>query len=387
MTYLKNHPKLILLISLLFTSVTQAYPDFIGYSYSSCITCHYNGHGGGALNDYGRALYATEITARHVFSKKTDEEEVAAMSGFLGSTQMPWWIRPGLKYRGLWLQMDPGSKRSLDKYISMQNDVNLTLFADKRQNFTLVTTATYTGLEPYYGKVNTWFMKEYYLRYKHSNNLWMYLGQLDKVFGIRNVDHTAVNRKAITLGQFDQSQGFVGHLTYPEWDFAFNGFLGNAAQEDAEKQKGFSLSGEYQLYEKFKIGGSFLSSASDLTRWKLLAFHTRMGLSKGSAIMTEMGLKEKTDKKTNDPAILGTYLLVETLVSLGRGYNLLSVVEHSKSDINASSPENIKWSLGAMIFPLPRTEFRFMATNAKTYAETSGTQDAWALQGQFHLSY
>jgi len=385
--HFKFHPVFIFAALLLGLNQAQAYPDFIGYGYSSCITCHYNGHGGGALNDYGRALYATEITARDIFPKKMEEEEIAAQSGFLGSKQLPWWIRPGIKYRGLWMKMDPGSKSSMEKYINMQNDVNLTLFADKKQRLTLVSTISYTGLEAYYGKTNTWFAKEYYLRWKQNNNLWIYLGQLDKVFGIRNVDHTAVNRKAITLGQFDQSQGLVAHFTYPDWDIALNAFFGNSAQEDNEKQKGFSIAGEYQVYEKFKVGGSVLSSESDIAKWNLLAFTTRMGLSKGSAIMAEAGFKEKTDKLANTDAQLGTYALIETLVNIRRGYNILSVIEHSKTDINKSSPETMRWSLGALFFPLPRLEFRTMVTNAKTYMDTAGAPDAWMLQGQVHVSY
>lgn len=386
-TNIKFHLNVFCLLLLGLPNIAKAYPDFIGYSYSSCITCHYNGHGGGALNDYGRALYATEVTARHVFNKETEEEEIAAMSGVLGSTQLPWWIRPGLKYRGLWLQMDPGAKSATERYINMQNDVNLTLFGDKRQTYTLVTTISYAGVEPYYGKTNTWFAKEYYLRWKQSNNFWLYLGQLDKVFGIRNVDHSAVNRKAITLGQFDQSQGLVGHWTYPDWDIALNAFVGNAAQEESEKQQGFSISGEYQVFEKFKIGASALSSQSKLAKWNLLAFTTRLGLSKGTSFMGEVGLKEKSDLVTKATPQLGTYALAEAMVSVARGYNILSVLEHSKSDLKEASPEVMKWSLGAMIFPLPRTEFRMMATNAKTYAETTGSPDSWTFQGHIHISY
>lgn len=384
---LKLSKVLIIFISLFIAGTAQAYPDFIGYSYSSCITCHYNGLGGGALNDYGRALYATEITARHVFPKQMEEEEVAELSGFLGRKQLPWWIRPGLKYRGLWLKMQPGATASTEKFINMQNDVNLNLFLDKRQTYALITTASYAGIEPYYGKTNTWFAKEYYLRWKYNNNFWLYLGQMDKAYGIRNVDHTAVSRRAITLGQFDQSQGVIGHITYPTWDLALNAFVGNAAQDEAQRQKGFSAVGEYQVYEKFKVGASVLSSQSDTQKWNLAALTTRMGLSKGSAIMGEFGLKEKTDKVAKTDADLGTYAIVQTLVSLERGYNLLSVLEHSKSNINKSSAETMKWSLGALLFPLPRSEFRMMATNAKTYAESAGVDDAWALQGQLHISY
>ncbi|ASD63263.1 hypothetical protein B9G79_06620 [Bdellovibrio bacteriovorus] len=376
-----------ILASLVLTSQAKAYPDFIGYSYSSCITCHYNGLGGGALNDYGRALFATEITSRQVFPKSMEEEEIAEMSGFLGKKKLPWWVRPGLKYRGLWLQMDPGAKASTERYINMQNDVNLNFFLDKKQNYALITTVSYTGVEPYYGKTNTWFMREYYLRWKQSNNFWLYVGQMDKAYGIRNVDHSAVSRKAITLGQFDQSQGVIGHFTYPDWDVAVNAFFGNAAQEDPQKQKGFSVAGEYQVYEKFKVGASVLTSQSDLQQWNLAALTTRMGLSKGSAIMGEFGLRQKKDKIADSEAELGTYAIVQTMVEINRGYNFLSILEHTKGDINKSSAEAMKWSLGALMFPLPRTEFRAMATNGKTYSDTGGVDDAWALQGQIHISY
>lgn len=364
-----------------------AYPDFIGYGYSSCVTCHYNTLGGGALNDYGRALFATEITARDVFSKSKDEEEIGAESGFLGATQLPWWIRPGLKYRGLWLKMDPGSQATTERFINMQNDVNITGFFDKKQKYTLVTTTSYAGQEDYYGKTNTWFAKEYYARLKLTNNYWLFVGQMDKAYGIRNIDHTAVNRRAITLGQFDQSLGGIFHVTYPDWDVAMNYFVGNQAQEEPEKQKGFSVVGEYQVHESLKVGASYLNSKSDLSEWNLMAATLRMGLSKGSSIVAEFGLKQKKDLTTNADAQLGSYAWVESLINLRRGYNLLTIFEHSKTTINEPSPESMRLSAGFMFFPLPRLEFRAMATNAKTYTETAGVPDAWAVQGQVHVSY
>ncbi|XGC79736.1 hypothetical protein ACES2L_10385 [Bdellovibrio bacteriovorus] len=396
MIQLKIRHSLFALFSFLFISQAQAYPDFIGYSYSSCITCHYNGQGGGALNDYGRALFATEITARDIFPDRREEEEIAAMSGFLIKKKMPWWIRPGLKYRGLWLRHDPGSNSAETKikntktYYEMQNDVNLTLFADKKQKYTLVTTASYTGQERHLRRENTqytWFAKEFYLRYQQNKNLWFYAGLMDKVYGIRHPDHTAVNRAPITLGQHDQSQGAVVHFTYPTWDVAVNAFIGNQVVAEEQKQKGFSVAGEYQMYENYKVGGSFLTSQSDMEKWNLAAVTSRMGLSKGSSILAEFGLKERTNLLTGDTPQLGTYAWVETLVLIRRGYNLLSVLEHSKADINKSSDESMRWSIGALMFPLPRLELRTMVTNGKTYADSGGVQDIWYMHGQIHISY
>lgn len=383
-----------LLLPLLFLLNSQeasAYPDFIGYGYSSCITCHYNGLGGGALNDYGRALFATEITARDVFSKRTEEETIAAQSGFLGSTQLPWWIRPGLKYRGLWYQTNPGSNQKMEKWINMQEDINMNFFADKKQTIALITTASYSDQYPPHTEVKQWqmYMKEYYLRYKWSNNLWIYAGQMDKAYGIRNADHTAVNRsinRTSLLGQFDQSLGATVHFTYPTWDVAANVFFGNSYEEDSEKQKGVAVTGEYQVFEKFKVGGSAMTSQSDLVKWNMLAFTSRIGLSKGSSILAEIGLKDQTTK-ASDTNILGTYAWIQSLVNIRRGYNLLSTIEASKSDIKKSSAENLRWSVGTMFFPIPRIEIRIMAVNGKTYEDGSGQYDSWMLQSQLHVSY
>jgi hypothetical protein len=374
---------------LFFSTTAKAYPDFIGYSYSSCITCHYSGSGGGPLNDYGRALFATEIAARDIYSSKTDEETIAAQSGFLGSAKLPWWIRPGLKYRGLWLQTDPNSAVTKERFINMQNDINLALFGDKKQRLTFVATATYADEYPPSKSIKKWgwFAKEYFVRWKQNNNLWLYAGQMDKTFGIRHADHTSYNRSPIELGQYDQSQGAIVHFTYPNWDIALNAFVGNAAEEVSEKQKGGAISGEYQISEELKLGSSLLSSTSDKVAWNLFSVHTRMKISKGSSIMAEFGVRDRKNKVSGQDAELGTFGFVQTLVNFRRGYNLLTVIEHSKSDIKKPSTENLRYSLGALMFPLPRTELRLMVVNGKRVPDTGGQPDAWTLQSQLHISY
>ncbi len=378
---------LIVVSSALISFPAGAYPDFIGYGYSSCVTCHYNSLGGGALNDYGRALFATEITARDIFPKDMDEEAIAAQSGFLGTKQLPWWVRPGIKYRGLKYMRGLGSEEKIERFINMQADVNLNFFVDKKQDIALINTASYVDKETYYGKTYEWYMREYYIRWKYNRNLFVYIGQMDKAFGIRQIDHTNYGRGPLKLGMNDQSQGVIAHFVYPDWDIATNIFLGNGLQEEEDKQRGLSVTGEYQIYEKFKVGASALNSESDKEKYNLLAVSTRMGTSKGSAVMAEAGLKEITDKISGAEAKLGTYAYIQTLVNIRRGYNFLSTLEHTRSDISRPSRESMKWAFGALMFPLPRSEFRLMFDNGKAYDDTVGVPDSWAFQGQFHLSY
>ncbi len=67
-----------------------AYPEFIGYGYKSCLTCHWNGHGSGPLNDYGRGVWASEIASRSLYPKTWKLEDLSATSGFFGPKELPY---------------------------------------------------------------------------------------------------------------------------------------------------------------------------------------------------------------------------------------------------------------------------------------------------------
>lgn len=287
------------------------------------------------------------------------------------------------------MRNNPGSNQQVDRFINMQTDLNMNFFFDKNQKVTFVSTATYADRYPPFPDVERWsiFAKEYYLRWKIGSAYWLSVGQMDKTFGIRDADHTAVHRKALRLGQYDQSQGAVFHIAYPEWDVAFNYFTGNAKDIKTDKQAGFAVTGEYQLEKDVKIGASALNSSSETIDWKLLSMHTRIGLAKGSAVLAEAGLKEKKVKALTTKTPQGAYMWVSSLINLRRGYNVLSNIEFSRNDINQTSDENYRWSLGALMFPHPHTEVRVMAINGKTFSEGGASEDSWQLQSQLHLSY
>jgi len=370
-----------------------AYAEFIGYGYSNCLACHYDGQGGGALTDEGRALFATEITARDQFPEEMKEEDIAARSGFLGRQAMPWWIRPGIKYRGLWLQNNPGSPTKSEKFYPMQNDINLNVFFDKKQTYAVITTASYTLSPRNFSsspeeKTPYWFAKEYYLRWQTGvKNLWVYAGQMDKVFGIRHPDHTAVNRATLGFGPFDQSLGVRMDYTPSLWSLTGQVFFSNADEKTEARQKGLSLSGDYEVYEKFRVGGSVLHSKSQLAEGTRLAAFSRLGLSKGSALLAEAGLMRNQGLLPGaEGAKNGFYAFVESWILLRRGYNLLSTLEYSKTDLSAPALEKMRWSVGGVLFPVSRTEVRTVLINTKNTVPQTGVPDNWQVQMQLHLS-
>ncbi len=128
-------PFFLLVFALLVPNLAWAYPEFIGYKYTTCLTCHYNGQGNGPLNEYGRALFASEISSRRWAGAKTDEQ-LGEQSGFLPSL-MPKWLKPGIKARNLVYRPNPGG-RGENRFILMQAEVNAAVLFDQDQKLIFV---------------------------------------------------------------------------------------------------------------------------------------------------------------------------------------------------------------------------------------------------------
>lgn len=372
----------------LFAQDSFAYPDFISYGYKSCLTCHYNGQGGGALNDYGRALFASEFTASTFTSKTPDQ--LAEQSGFLGSAELPWWFRAGIKYRGLHYRTDVGSPRSADRWIDMQGDIDLIFNFDKKSDLILVTNLAYIPpparkTEP---KPSNYVSKNHYLRWKMQKGLMLYAGLFDKIFGLRHADHTAFNRSTIGLGQNDQSDGIALQYSGELYDVSGGLFVGNLSQEKELRQVGGSIMYEYYLDKTYTVGASALQSQNDFKRENRYALHTRLGFAKGKSFMFEVGLFDNASKTSIEKSNKGYYTFLEGLINLEKGYNFLTTYQTYKADMESSSSnETNKMTLGFMIFPWQRTEFRFEVANIRSVASQNTSPDQWLLQNQVHISW
>lgn len=368
----------------------QAYPDFIGYGYASCVTCHTNGLGGGPINDYGRGLWAAEIASRSLYPRKMKLEAISNKSGFIGNPEnLPYWLRPHFKYRGLWVQRNPGSADKTVKFYHMQLDLGATLYADQDQKYSFTFTAGYV---PNPSNVNNQtpdriLTRDYYARVQIGEPFWLYIGKLDKVFGIRNIDHTSYQRAPQELTQNSQSHGVVAHWIQDKYEVAanmFNGDLGSMTPKN--EQKGGSLWTEFELQPRSRAGLSVLKSANESQKSLQLAeVHWRQALSKGSAVMFEYGLVQKIDKTLNDNTN-GSYTFIESMIQLKKGYHLLVNLERFNRDSAANTPEQWKYGLGILAFPINRVEFRVNATHFRQISSEEAAPDNWALSGQIHVS-
>lgn len=377
-----------LALLLFFPLQSWSYPEFIGYKYSSCLTCHYNGQGNGPINDYGRAIWSAEIAGKLFNEKKTDEE-LANASGFLGSKQLPWWIRPGIKSRYLELQTNPGGANSASRGILMQADANVALFFDRDQKYIFVGSLGYVPepnrLSSSGEKVDTIISREHYFRYQKSESMWFYVGMLDKVYGIRQVNHSAYSRAKIGIAQNDQTHGVVGHYIRPEWEWTVHGFVGNLYQDSNLRQVGASTLYEYEIKPAWRIGTSALFSSNEFVGNQRFAIHSKYGFGNGAALLFELGNIKDTPK--NGTGKSGYYLFSEAIQKVVRGYHAFMTGQAYKSEFSAKQQDELKFGAGVLAFPMARTELRLEVENRRKI--NGGGQvpgDTWALLMQMHLS-
>lgn len=365
--------------------VLWAYPQFIGHGHHSCLTCHYNPHGAGALNDYGRALGATKISARWFHDADKTEEQIAEESGFLYRKPDTTWLRTALKYRGLGLKKAHGTDQSESEYIHMLARAQLTLKFGERDQLLFSGNLDYAP-DPRGNRESdesNYRSREHYLGWRPFANFGIYAGLMDKVFGIRVPDHIAFSRVIQNTTMNDQTHGVVGHLIWNDWEFGLQSFVGNLAQDEQLRQKGVTTKTEYLLAPRVKIGGSLLYSKSEIVGQQSLALHARMGFAEGSSVLIEAGQRKREvfDSEFENTA---RYLFTQGHLHLQRGLYLLNTVE-----LLQSNTENKTYVLrvgpGLQVFMHKGFELRFDFYNTRVLSEEAVPDDTWDLTGQVHL--
>lgn len=388
--------KLIGILALLFTSSAFAYPDFISYGYNTCISCHYNSHGYGPLTDYGRALFSQEIAARNFWTRKTKtDEEIAEQSQFIPGVNLPFWIRPSIKYRGIYAETNPGSSQSRERWIRMQRDLNLVFATDDTSRTILVLNYGFTHEKEYDyyqdGKPVSAVSREHYVRFFPVKKLLVAAGLMDIAYGIRTGDHTSVARdyRNLGLGQDDQVHGVMAQWFEDKWDATLHAYIGNLFEPEARQRKGASFTGEYLTSETNKFGFSIMQANSDQAKARRLAIHDRLGIPNvhGSSILAEVGLRDDQNIVAGTAAKMGMYGMVQSIIRLTRGYNIQSSIERYQVELKSTGDEVSRWTLGFLMFPLQRTEIRLNMVQMKFYSPISATPDVTQLQGQVHVSW
>jgi len=377
--------KILLFTILIGPLLAFGYPQFIGYGYSSCLTCHYNAQGNGPLTDYGRMLAAAEIAGRILGPSNPDA--LAEQSGFLGTTQLPWWWRPSIGYRGLQLNRSLGQSVP-PRYIHMQADFTNVFRFDENDRVVAVVNFGYAPIP--YNVSNkfpqaqrNWISREHYIRMDAGESWHFYLGLMDKAYGIRIPDHEAYSRRATYNSQNDQVHGLMINFNSTPVEITLHGFLGNLQQEKEAQQKGGALNFEIEPTERVRLGLTSEYLTNDYANLIAGALTTKWGVDKGSAILFELGttnLKPKTlAGKT------GFYTFLQPYIKLTRGLHFFMTNEYYTENVSDERTRYLRWGPGFQYFPAQRFEFRVEAWNERSFNPESVRKDDWSLLSQVHL--
>lgn len=379
--------KLILFILALLTvsPKTYAYPQFIGHGYTSCKNCHFNPWGGGPLTDYGRSVSATAISSRTFYPESMTEEQISQLSGFLFRPPKQKLIRTQINYRGFQLVNNPGSSNNeQERWINMQADARLILnFSEKFFAVANIGYAPRPSGAPADEKQSEIRSREHYLGYNIGPKLSLYAGLMDKVFGLRVIEHIAFSRTFTETTQNDQVHGVAAHYLEKTWELGLHGFVGNLEQDESVQTKGLSLMTERTIFNIHRIGFSLMNSKNEFVNRLSYSAHSKLDLKDGSAILAEVG--QTNTKITGAPEDqTARYGLIQTYIRPIRGLYLLTNVEYSKPDVKVD-PYTVRIGPGIQYFPIQKLELRFDLYNTRNFNPNSATTDAWMYLLQTHI--
>lgn len=371
----------------LFSSQSFGYANFIGHGYTSCFNCHFSPFGGGQLNDYGRAVSATAISSRALYPESVSEEDLAYVSGFLFKKPKQDILRLQANYRGFNLYSNPNTDNESKRWITMQSDIRATLKLGKNKQW--IISGEY-GRSPMPDsplqeglKEKDHYARNYYVGYRPNQSLGIYAGLMDKVYGLRIVEHVAFSRQNPRVTQNDSTHGVSVHLIKNDWELGVQGFLGHLDQEAPFRMKGASLMSEKTVGGIHRIGFSAITQKNDFQRINSASIHAKLNLKEGSALLAEVG---QTSKKAISQGISqdSRYGLLQTYLRPWRGVYFLSNIEYQQQDIHKDD-YLIRIGPGLQLFPMQRVELRADLYNTRNFSKDNTRKDSWLLLLQTHL--
>lgn len=376
---------LILVLLLLVSTRSFGYANFIGHGYTSCLNCHFNPFGGGPLNDYGRVVSATAISSRALYPNNWNEEKIAYTSGFFFRKPKQDWLRTQINYRGFEIVRNPGTPERSTQWINMQADGRLIIKLGENDRFVAVANYGYAPLPPNIELQNPveWRSREHYLGYKVTPNFGVYAGLMDKVYGIRLVEHNAFSRRTPQLDQNDQVHGVVGHFVTENWEAGLHLFAGNLIQREDLRMQGGSSMLERTVGDGHRIGLSFQSAQNEYLKLFSYSAHTRLNLKDGAALLAEIGQTERsTENQTDDRT--ARYGLLQTYLRPARGVYVLANVEYLQNNIELES-YTVRWGPALQYFPVQKVELRLDVYNTRNFSPDASTVDSWMYLLQTHF--
>ena len=362
--------------------LSLAYPQFIAHGYNTCMTCHYNPLGGGPLNDYGRALGSNTIADRLFVPEDMSEDELAKYSGFFFRENNSA-IKPYANYRGINITRDLNGDNSESEYIPMEAKFGITAQWGERKQYIFSGGISYNPGRSDNENEDKWRSREHFVGYRSESDWGVYLGLMDKAFGLRIPDHNSFNKSVTNLAQDDQTHGVLFNYLKENWNLNLHAFVGNMTQDAELRQVGGAARVEYNFSKTKVIGASIMSSSSDFLEQTAFSVHTKIAPGKYTSLMAELGINNKTSV-VNSLEDNGLFFFSQHHIRIRRGLYYFTTLEYYDAD-NADGQTVMIFGPGLQWFPIQKVELRAELRNQRIFKDDNVEPDQWFLFGQVHL--
>jgi hypothetical protein len=362
----------------------MSYPNFIGHGYSSCMVCHFNPTGNGPLTDYGRVIAATAIAGKDFYSSKLTDEKLAEYSSFFMGTPGSSNFKPSMKARWVHYRQNFLDQNEKRENILMQATAQMVWNGGQDKQWIVAGDFGYAP-DPRartQQEEDNYRTREHYIGYRFKNNTGIYVGLMDKPFGIKVPEHTAFSRALTANTMNDQVHGVLWHGVFSKIEIFAQAFVGNLAQKSELQTQGFSTSLEFSWSEKTRLGLSLMSSKNDYVKRDAASLHLRKSFLQGSSIIGEIGFVKKTPQAGLD--VNSQYSFLQSSTTLKRGFNWLNTFEYSKPRSDKSD-YILRFGPSLQYMPIQRLEFRLDILNSRYYQSTSVSEDQLYAVGQIHI--
>lgn len=191
------------LVTFLTPGRAGAEPTFLSKQYTRCGACHVSAAGGGLLSRYGRALSFRELSLAGPRTADPDAAgeqaggEESFLYGVFGDSLGP--LQLGIDLRPSHVRTEVAGS-TFDRNLLMTADL---IAAVQTHGWTFYGQV---GREPTPtgGRIDSY---EHWVAYESGGGLGLRAGRFLPAYGVRFADHTAYNRSALGLRQYDQVYG------------------------------------------------------------------------------------------------------------------------------------------------------------------------------------
>lgn len=259
-----------MLLTLLVPRRAEAYPWMIRHGYTTCGSCHVDPSGGGNLTAFGRSQ------GDYVMRTRFESGEDTKLGGFLfGAVELPEPVLLQADFRALGYTSKVGDSKFSDfRRVHMQSDLRLAVAAESGLRVGLSGGYLRRGAE------GTWLTRskdtdnegnvisrEHWAGYAFGESKQMLVrgGRMNLPFGVRDVQHTLLVRKA-TESDINEAQQHGVAFAYSSGEIRgeIMGIAGNfQVAPDRFRDRGYAGYVEYAVAPKLGVGASSMMLRSE----------------------------------------------------------------------------------------------------------------------------